>query len=534
MPAFQDRSQQNYSEELQEFSNAGPFGGVQSEVPLDQVEQFGQIDILNMLLRKSIAETRPGFTVLPAYPTPANEDTVGIADFYDDAATRVQVVMTLTRLLNWDTGAQHWVNITPAVAALTGAPEDLFTWTVVNDILCFCQGVDNLQGWNGITGTFGALSSDAFPAKYLMELATHLVTAYTIESSTPHTQRVRWSASGDPTDWLSPSSGINDILGDLGPITGAVKIFQSGYIFHQWGITQMVPTGIGTAPFNFVPLTTRARGNTIPYSLAPAGEEYACYVGKDNIYKFNGTDSEPIGDRPISGTKRAGARSRIFADLGSANQAIVTGYISDTVNGQVFPAYWLVIPGVCIWCYQLDEQSWFRFTFVDVLSVIGRFFRGGTITWADLIGTWQQQNWQWDTLAGQNPYDSILLAFDDGVDGNFDFTSVSEKPWLMSGVFLMADPRHQKTIQKFRVTILDNGEVTFTVTLTNQFGISVSQVVTMGTGSGNNIAIVLPLSITGIRINWSISGAAGQDLTLVEFAPMFDVANEQRGGTIDR
>ncbi len=46
MPAFIDRAQQNSSEELDEFSNVGPFGGVQSEVPLDQVEQFGQIDIL--------------------------------------------------------------------------------------------------------------------------------------------------------------------------------------------------------------------------------------------------------------------------------------------------------------------------------------------------------------------------------------------------------------------------------------------------------------------------------------------------------
>lgn len=530
MPAFQDRAQQNLSEELLELSSVGPFGGIQSEVPLDQVEQFGQVDILNMVLRKSCAETRPGFTVLPAYPAPANEDTVGIADFFDAVDTRVQVVMTLTRLIKWDTAAQNWVVIT---GALTGGITDLFIWTVVNDILCFCQGVDNLQGWDGIAGAFGPLSPNAFPAKFLMELETHLVTAYTIEGGTPHTQRVRWSGSGDPTDWVSPSSGTNDILGDLGPITGAVKLFQSGYIFHQWGITQMVPTGIGTNPFRFVPLTTRARGNTIPYSLAPAGEEFACYVGKDNVYKFNGTDSEPIGDKPMQGGKRVGARSRIFGDLSVVDRSTVWGYVSDTVNGQVFPAYWLVIPAIAVWIYSLDEQNWVRFDFDDVISVVGRFFRGGTIRWLDLIGTWAQQNWTWATLVGQNPNDSVLIAFTDGVDGNFDFTSVSERPWSMSGVMQMGDLRHSKTVKKFRVGILDNGPVTFTVTLTNAFGTVATETVTMGTGTGKNISRVLSLVMTGIRINWSISGDALQDLTLDEYCPMFNVAGEQRGGTVD-
>lgn len=533
MPAFTDRAQQNTSEELDEFSNVGPFGGVQAEVPQDQVEQFGQLDVLNMLLYNSIAITRPSFTVLPAFPAPAQEQVVGIADFYTNVAARLQTVMTLTRLLLWDSTTQTFKNIPPAVNPLTGGSADLFTWAVVNNILCFCQGVDNIQAWDGITATFGVVSANAKPAKYLMELETHLVSAYTIEAATPHTQRVRWSGSGDPTDWVSPSSGVNDILGDLGPITGAVKIFQSGYIFHQWGITQMIPTGIGTDPFRFVPLTTRARGNTVPYSLAAAGEEFACYVGKDNIYKFDGTNSEPIGDHPIQGNKRVGATTRIFADLKKCNPAIVSGYVSDTINGQVFPAYWLVIPGVAVWVYGLDEQSWTRLTYAQTLSIIGRFFLNDIVTWADLVGTWAAQTLSWDEFPGVNPLDDMLLSFVSAGNGVLDFTSVSEQAWSMSGVFLMGDVRHSKTVQKFRICIQDNHPVTFTVSLTNQFGTVVSETITMGTGSGLVISQVLSLKITGIRIYWSISGAAKQELTLVEFAPMFKTAGEQRGGTVD-
>jgi hypothetical protein len=299
----------------------------------------------------------------------------------------------------------------------------------------------------------------------------------------------------------------------------------------------MIPTGIGTAPFRFVPLTTRARGNTVPYSLAPAGEEFACYIGKDNIYKFNGTNSEPIGDRPMANNKRFGARSRIFQDLASVDPRSVVGYVSDTINGQVFPAYWLLMPGgngnSVIWVYNLDEQNWARFTFTGVISTIGRFFQNLFVRWEDLVGTWADQTLDWDQFEGINPFDTVLLAFNNGVDGNFDFKSVSEQNFGMTGVFIMGDVRHSKTIQKFRVSILDNGPVTFTVALSNAVGQSVSQTVTMGSNSGKNISQIFTIKLTGIRLNWSITGVAGQDLTIVEFAPMYDTAGEQRGGSVD-
>src|ERR1035437_180150 len=157
------------------------------------------------------------------------------------------------------------------------------------------------------------------------------------------------------------------------------------------------------------------------------------------------------------------------------------------------------------------------------MSTLGRFFKDEYITWADLVGTWHAQTLAWDQFSGINPFDSVLLAFNNGVDGNFDFQSVSEQNWSMGGVFLMGDVRHSKTIKKFRICILDNGPVTFTVSLSNAVGQTVSQTVTMGSNSGMNISQILTLSISGIRINYSISGNAGQDFTLVEFAPMYSI-----------
>jgi hypothetical protein len=50
MAQFQDRTQTR-SEELFEASFVGPFGGVQSELPATEIEEFGFVDVKNFLFR---------------------------------------------------------------------------------------------------------------------------------------------------------------------------------------------------------------------------------------------------------------------------------------------------------------------------------------------------------------------------------------------------------------------------------------------------------------------------------------------------
>jgi len=49
MPGFQDR-QQVRSEELYEAALTGPFGGIQSELPLTGIEAFGFADQIGQIL----------------------------------------------------------------------------------------------------------------------------------------------------------------------------------------------------------------------------------------------------------------------------------------------------------------------------------------------------------------------------------------------------------------------------------------------------------------------------------------------------
>ena len=513
--------------ELPEWPLRGPFLGIDGE-PYDDDAVFK--DLLNVILWYESIETRPGYTALTAMPTTV-EAINGISDFFTSLGTRVQTIITPTRLLKWDgSGAGSWTVIT---GALTGAVTDLFSATVVNHKLLFCQGINRVQLWDGVTAGFADASANAVPARYLMELSKHLVVADTIEGGNRQHQRIRWTGAGDPTDWISFSAGSNDLLNSFGPINGLARIYQTGYAFQQRGITQIIPTGRGDVPFNFVELGSDGKGLIAPYSLATYGETIACYVGKDNIYMFNGTESIPIGDRPIAGSNsRVGARARIMAELLQANLSLVTGYISTSINGNVFNAYWLNIPTGSTWVYNIDEGNWTRWQYNRAPRTLNRFTRAGGIRIIDLVGRILDQTWTFATLGSTNPLDGALVGFADGTPGYVDFTTVSESDWsILSAPRVMGDRRHSKTVKKFRLVYVDFGPVTFSITLTSDTGQTQTKDVTVGTGTGRVMTKVIEFSIPGWSITYEIAGDGGQSevATFVELTPIYDVGGEIRG-----
>src|SRR6266403_2809107 len=405
MPAAQDR-QQTRSEELQEFPIVGPFGGTQSELPLDQIENYGFADSSNFLFRKGVAYVRPGFTALPAFPAPVNEPVLGIADFYNKNGVRVQTVLTQTRLLQWN--GSGWTPI--AGTPFTGAATQIFDWDVIGNKLCWSQGVDKINIWDGITAGYSQASVSAPAAFNLCEIGLHLMAQNVVLAGpTSFTQTYMWSGAGDPTDWTSFNSGRNDNLNNLGPGFGIRKLGQYGYRWHQWGIIQIQPTGIGLAPFYFTPIANSNVGNIAPRTLDHFnrdGVECAAYVGKDNVYIFNQSSVIPIGDMPIDGKRRIGARSRIFADLvNSGNPPAAFGFVTQSINGQIFNAYWIIIPNTRVWVYNFDENNWTPFSYSGTQTVAGLFFKNQGIRIIDLVGRILDQNWTPATLNPTNPFD---------------------------------------------------------------------------------------------------------------------------------
>jgi hypothetical protein len=527
MAQFQDRDQVR-SEEQFEAALTGPFGGVQSELPPTEIEAFGFLDAKNFMFRKGAAYVRPGWTALPAFPNPANEPILAVADFFNANGTQIQCVITPTRLLQFVTG--NWTNITGP--GFGGTSTQLFGWDVLNYKLCFSQGVDKIWTWDGIAANYVQSSANAPPAKYIAEIGLHLVA---VNPAFP--QRYIWSGIGDPTDWTSFSSGLNDNVSNLGPINGVLKLGQYGYGFHQKGVLQIIPTGIGLAPFAFVSSVNAKQGCIAPYSLAhydDQGREFAVFLGVDNVYTFDGSSIEPIGDMPIDQRRRLGARSRILTDVMSVNINTIYGYVTYSINGQPFRAYWLVIPGTSVWVYNFDEGNWTVFTYTKTLVTIGSFFKNSAIRIIDLQGRIQDQLWTPATLQQNNPFEGFLLGFNDGTAGYVDFTNFSEvNATLASGTLIFGDRRHKKTVKKFRLTFVDLGSATFTIFLSNEIRQIQTKTFTVGSGTNDVLNYIQEFTLPGLRFQYTVFVPSGTPTAIVELAPIYDMGGEQRGGLLE-
>jgi len=549
-------------DELPEYPLIGPFGGIQSEVAPSQIGSQGFAELQNLLLRKSHMQGMPAMTALAA---PSDEHIMGIADFYNINGIRRACVFTPTKMYYWNGSSGTWTHVT---GTLTGNTTQFFQWDVVGYKLYFCQQKDIVQVWDGVTAGFSAVTGSV-PSKYLLEYDTHLLAANTIESGpTPAPNRIRWSGAGDGTDWTSYSSGQADMFNGLGPVTGLARIYQSAFAWQQWGIVQILLTGIGTAPFEFIPLGSRAKGSILSYGVASFGEVMACYVGKDDVYMFDGTYSTGIGSRPIDGNRRLGARSRIFSDLFSALQSNIFGFILSSANGNTYESYWLFIPSLNkAWVYHFDEGSWTQvyFSTGQLNGPVSDFPLAQVPAIQDLVGSIYAQGWTPSTLTNANQLDTMAIS-DNGVNSvsylNFaqagtnptynsigtnpiriedligtiadqgwtpDGLNVSDDGWyIRTGPLTFDDPRHVHTAKKVRLMLTDvDQNVVFNLRWTNEDGFSELQSIIVGAGTGGPITYVVGgFSVTGRYLTLEMSGLQAKNVDIVEITPIYSVGGE--------
>lgn len=528
-------------DELPEYSYVGPFGGIQTEVPIDKIGRTGFQEVQNVMFWKSQARNFPAFTALTA---PSNEIIIGIADFFNVNGVRLSVVWTPTKMYSYSSGI--WTQITGA--ALTGGAQQFMQWDAVGYKLYFSQQKDVVQVWDGITAGFVAASGSAVPGKYVCELGFHLLVANTIEAGpTNAPNRVRWTGIGDGTDWTSFSAGQTDLFNGLGPINGLARVYQAGYAFQQFGITQIIPTGNGLAPFQFIPLGSRAKGSILPYGVASFGELVAAYVGKNDVYVFDGTESINIGSKPIDGNRRLGARSRIFSDLFTTLEANIYGIIMSGANGNNYESYWIFMPGLNkAWVYHFDEASWTQEFFAPgrLVGPAGVLALQQVPRIQDLIGNIASQSWSPSSLSNANPLDTIVISdataqsiayMNFGQPGNSPTSGSlngNDGWYIKSGPLTFDDPRHSHTVKKVRLCLIDYGAVTLSMRWTNEFGQSTGiKTLSYGTGSGATITKVMDVNLPGKYLTWELSGPQNVNWGMSEIAPIYDTGGEVQGGS---
>ncbi len=286
----------------------------------------------------------------------------GLANFYDASGNRQFVVMASNKCWKYNLAPDTF---TALGGAITDSPNNLYTWAVVNNQLLFSQNVDKIWTWDGAAANVSNVSANAPITKSLLELVGYLL-AGNIDDGARKTQTIKWCASGDPTNWTTLDSGSVNLFNAFGPIEAMSKIQQQGFAFQSDGISSITPTGSGLKPFDFRPVGGRGKGCFFPFSVSSFGDTGIVYVARDNVYLFTGSETVPIGYRPLEGSKVRGAWvliSQLLSAIGW-NPDLVFGTVISDISGVPFRSYWLcILPAETVFVYSLDADAWFSFRF---------------------------------------------------------------------------------------------------------------------------------------------------------------------------
>lgn len=347
-----------------QFSSFGPYQGTVDAMPAPTKPPNAFDQIVNFLCRKGRLISRPG---IQAFGNPLDGAILRNALTFEDAVGDFHSLALTTKTPYFVTSGPTYNPLT-----LPGGIESLagtalpFGMSAINNRIYFSNGSTKVLYADGETSV--KVAGDVQGAAYFMGvLGNHALLAKTIEpapgtaGSIRFSNRIRWSANGDPDTWTGFGTGFSDILDEFGAFTGYYTMGRNGYIYRKRGISIAYITGEGDAPFAIEPYSSGLDGvgNDLDYSLAGYGNMNV-FVARNDIYSFNGQEMQPIGGK---------AKKAIFADLSVASGDVVRGFIIPRVDKSYdLLSYWLCIPGInVVWVYLFDDDSW-----QQALSTTGR------------------------------------------------------------------------------------------------------------------------------------------------------------------
>lgn len=382
---------------------SSPYGGLNVQTPENLIGPAFTPNMNNFMFRNGELRSRPQFRRF--LPGPDGNNTIlGLGSFLSRNGVWHTFSFTINGLFQLqfapvdlvNRGINPWIQV--GGPALTAG--NFVRWRVFQNILYYTNGSGHLSAWDGAAlapisdiAFLGAGVSGKPPTTttligglFLGELDNHIMIAYTTEipvvasavgPMSTFAQRVRWSNNGfnpfdangvfganlgtqgatfDPNIFVN--AGQTDFLDVPDLITGILFIGRTGFIFRQNGITEVSPTGSGTAPFDFNHLwaSEQGIGNVYPATIAQYGN-IGVFVATDNLYQVNGQQVSPIG---------GGARDAIMNDLATTFNPPTGAITPAYALGFTYLVYKLMISlpdgSTRIYVYSFEDSNWARWT----------------------------------------------------------------------------------------------------------------------------------------------------------------------------
>lgn len=347
---------------VQRYPIAGPWKGIVTDLPSAMDDQA--LDVCtNFFCRKGRLQTRPRFNVVT--PPPDGQPVRALYTFQDVLDNYHTIVLTAAHAYYITSAggviSYHVLTLPGGISSLsgTGLP---FAIREINQQVYFANGSIPLSY---IDGSISVQIAGDVPGSclYLTENSESLIgvnwtePAPGITGSMNWPFRVRWSDTGNPTEWINAfdnTAGATDLIESGGALTGCGTIGRNTYILRQEGSSVMFPTGNAVAAFAFEPFmwSRPGWGNYYPYSLVTWGPMMLCITESSEVLSFDGSNFNRLSSGKI--------RKQLAADLALVANDVVQCFGSASMGrGYDLEAYWISIPGPNImWVHDLVEGTW--------------------------------------------------------------------------------------------------------------------------------------------------------------------------------
>ncbi|KKL54185.1 hypothetical protein LCGC14_2267940, partial [marine sediment metagenome] len=305
---------------------------------------------------------------------------------------------------------------------LTGtADKHVFALTVPwNDELVFTNGIDKPQYYDPLTSKIQVVqnlpSSGDTICESIALFDSSLVLIRTTEGGSNFNQRLRWSDRADYTEWVTGEAGSIDLFESAGDIRQAAKLGPYLIVYKSDSIVRGTAVNSAIKRFQWDTMVT-AQGIISSAAYSDIGDKHLV-VGQNKVYIYKGGfDLQEIGQDIES--LLFGVEAEMAEDQG---HRVFCVYLKD--RNDVFVFYQTgagSFPDKCLRWHGDLNGAWTTREFTDTIQGFGEAVDSTAFTWNDLVGTWEDQTWKWNSSAIVGTSRTLLLCASDGQVEEYDF-----------------------------------------------------------------------------------------------------------------
>lgn len=310
-----------------------------------------------------------------------------------------------------------WEDIT-GLNDMTGLDTDFISSCVVpeSDLFLFTNNrIDNIR--KIVDGSNTANLGGSPPkCSFLEYLSPYVLAAFTQTGGNDFPTKVQWSGTGTPEVWSGGNSGSQVLADDPSFIRGLKKLREYVMVYKELSIYRgrKVSTSaifdFGNGPFS------SGKGIYSPRALATDGENHY-YMGLNDFHLNNGIRILDIG-----GPIREYIFNRLNRSQSSTCHALhvekykeVWFYI--TVGAESWPTE--------VWKYNYEKDFWYFDTCANIICA-SSWKQVTSLTWADTVGTWDQQATFWDDQQGAFGGPRLVYGHDTGFVSQSDVNVLND------------------------------------------------------------------------------------------------------------